>query len=101
MRSIKKISALMTIFILPCSAFASQTAVYAWEQVLSKIADSLTGPVAYSMSLIAIVACGLVMAFADLQGGAKKFVQVACGLSMAFFAVQITTNFLSFNGSLV
>lgn len=98
---IKKLLSAAFILFLPVAAFASQTAVYAWEEVLSKIADSLTGPVAYSMSLIAIVACGLVMAFADLQGGAKKFVQVACGLSIAFFAMQIATNFLGFNGALV
>ena len=101
MRRIKKMCSLIVIFSLPCVAFASQTAVYSWEKVLSKISDSLTGPVAYSLSLIAIVACGLTMAFAFTRWCQKKFVQVACGMSLAIFAAQIVTNFLSFTGAVV
>jgi type IV secretion system protein TrbC len=65
------------------------------------LSSSLTGSVAYSISLIAIVVCGLAMAFTDLQGGAKRFIQAACGLSIAFFSVQIVTSFLGFSGALV
>lgn len=87
--------------VIPQSAWASEVGVNAWESILSKISYSLTGPVAYAMAIIAIVVCGLTMAFADLQGGAKRFVQAACGLSIAFFAVQIVTNFLGFSGALI
>ena len=93
--------AVVGLLIFPCSAFASQMGINAWEQILYKISQSLTGPVAYAMSIIAIVICGIVMAFADLQGGAKRFVQAAIGLSLAFFAVQITTQFLGFSGAII
>ena len=86
---------------LPNAAFASQIGVNAWERVLYNFSQSLTGPVAYAISLIAIVVCGVIMAFSDLQGGAKRFVQAACGLSIAFFATQIVTNFLGFSGALI
>lgn len=94
----------VVIFILslPCTVFASETKnVNPWENILHKIADSFTGPVAYAISIIAIVGCGITMAFSDLQGGAKNFVQAACGLSIAIFAVQIVTQFLGASGAVV
>lgn len=82
--------------------FASQTAVYPWAQTLSKIQDSISGPVAYAIAGIAVVGCGFAMAFMDLQGGAKKFVQVALGLSVAFGAATIITSLLpNFTGAVV
>lgn len=89
------------VYLLPTSVFASEIGMNAWENILDKISRSLTGPVAYAIAIIAIVMSGLVMAFADLQGGAKRFVQACCGLSIAFFAVQITTQFLGFSGALL
>lgn len=72
-----------------------------WDSILNKIADSLTNSTVYAISIIAIVVCGIIMAFADLQGGAKLFVQAACGLSIAFFAMQITTQFFGITGSVI
>lgn len=92
---------LSIILFLPCSVFASETGVNPWENILQQIANSFTGPVAYAISIIAIVCCGITMAFADLQGGAKNFVQAACGLSIAFFATQIVTGFLGFSGAVI
>ncbi len=85
----------------PVSVFASETGTNPWETVLQNIANSFTGPVAYAISIIAIVCSGIMMAFSDLQGGAKYFVQVACGLSIAFFATQIVTEFLGFTGAVI
>lgn len=89
------------LLLLPCSAFAAEQGINSWEMILNKIASSLTGPVAYAISIIAIFLSGLTMAFADLQGGAKRFLQAACGLSIAFFSMQITTQFLGFSGALI
>lgn len=96
-----KAMGLLLILLSPTTVFAAQTGVNAWEEILSKISDSLTGPVAYAVAIIAIVISGLIMAFADMQGGAKRFVQACCGLSIAFFAVQITTQFLGFSGAII
>ena len=87
--------------LLPSISFAAQTGANQWETILTKITASLTGPVAYSISIMAIFICGLVIAFADLQGGAKRFVQVACGMSIAMFSAQILTGFLGFQGALI
>lgn len=86
---------------LPCAAFAAETGSNAWETVLGKISHSLTGPVAYAISIMAIFLCGMTMAFVDLSGGAKRFVQVGCGLSIAMFASQILTSFFGFSGAII
>ncbi len=92
---------IIVVCLLPCAAFAAETGINAWETILNKVASSLTGPVTYAISIIAIVMSGAVMAFADLQGGAKRFLQAVCGLSIAFFAAQITTQFLGFSGAVI
>lgn len=92
---------LVVTAVIPGFCFAAQTGVNAWETILAKFAESLTGPVAYAVSIMVIFACGMAMAFADLQGGAKNFVQAACGISVACFASQILTGFLGFSGAIV
>lgn len=92
---------MLGLLLLPLSSFAAQTGVNSWERILGSIVNSLTGPVAYAISVMAIFSCGLVMAFADLQGGAKRFVQAGCGISVAIFASQILTGFMGFNGAVL
>ena len=91
---------LVTLLYQPC-AWASTLGSNAWETILSDISKSFTGPVAYSISIIAIVLCGLSMAFADMQGGVKRFIQASAGISITFFAAQIVTGFLHFNGAVI
>lgn len=88
-------------WLVPSFVFASNTTTYEYEKVLDALAKSFTGPVAYSISLIVIAGSGLVMAFADLQGGAKKLIQAACGCSVALFAAQLLGSLLKFNGALI
>lgn len=96
------ICALILFFSFSSNAvFASEMGMNAWETILQNIANSFTGPVAYSISIISIVSCGVTIAFADLQGGAKRFIQAACGLSIAFFAAQIVTGFIGFSGAVI
>ena len=91
----------IAILLSPATAMASQTGTNSWEIIGDKIAQSLTGPVAYAAAIIAIVICGVTMAFADLQGGFRRFVQVALGFSIAFFAAQIVTSFFGFSGAVL
>ena len=101
--TMKKLSILfcLTLLYLPSAAWAAEMGSNSWEMILNKIAHSLTGPVAYAISIMAIFLCGIMMAFADLNRGAKHFVQVGCGLSIALFASQILTSFFGFSGALL
>ncbi len=93
-------STLLCLFIVT-TAQASTVAQYPWATTLKTIFDSIDGPVAYFLSGIAIVLAGLTMAFMDLQGGGKKFVQAAMGISIAFGAVQIIGLMFTFSGAVV
>ena len=91
----------LLVLLFSVSAQASTTSQYPWAQTLQNIMSSMDGPVAYSCAGIAVVMAGLSMAFLDLQGGAKKFVQAALGISIAFGAVTLLTSFFTFSGAMV
>lgn len=100
----KKLSKLilMGIFLgFTMSAQASQIAQYPWAETLKKIMTSLDGPVAWACAGIAVVLSGLAMAFLDLQGGARKFVQAALGISIAFGVSAILSTMFTFSGAVI
>lgn len=71
-----------------------------WETPLQKILDSISGPVAKVIGVIAIVATGLGLAFGEAGGGMKKMLQIVFGLSIAFSATSFFLNFLGFSSGL-
>lgn len=71
-----------------------------WEGPICKIAQSFSGPVAKSVSVIAIVICGLLMAFGELGGVFKTVLGLLMGVTMAVAAVQWMGAFTSGGGGL-
>jgi type IV secretion system protein VirB2 len=71
-------------FICP-ELFASSSGM-PWEDPLDQITESLTGPVARSVGLIALAVTGLTLAMGEAGGIFRKLVQVVFGLSIAFSA---------------
>jgi type IV secretion system protein TrbC len=100
-KTIYKLSMILALMSFALTAHASTVAQYPWAETLQKIMDSLSGPVAYSCAGIAIVLAGLSMAFLDLSGGAKKFVQAALGISIAFGVTTIMAAMFTFQGALI
>ncbi len=68
--------------------FASMGGGMPWEDPLDQITESLTGPVARSVGLIALAATGLALAMGEAGGLFKRLVQVVFGLSIAFSAAS-------------
>ncbi len=64
-----------------------------WENILSTFADSFTGPVLFSIGIMAIGCSGVAMAFMDLQGGAKYLVRACLGCGIGFSAPTILASF--------
>lgn len=64
-----------------------------WEGPICKIAKSFSGPVAVSFVVLAVVLCGSMLAFGELNGIFKTLLGVAIGGAMAVGAVQWTTIF--------
>ena len=76
------------------SAYAAGSGM-PWEGPLEQILDSISGPVAKAIGVMAIIVTGLGLAFGEGGGGMRKMLWVVFGLSIAFAA---TTFFLSFLG---
>lgn len=89
MRHIKPLMVLGTIIMssICLELFASDTGM-PWEDPLNQITDSLTGPVARSVGLIALAATGLALAMGEAGGLFRRLVQVVFGLSIAFSAAS-------------
>lgn len=74
---------------------------YPWDSFLKTIADNLSSNVVLSIGICAVVGCGLAVAFGDLQGGAKKAVNVGLGLSIALSAGSIIAKLWPSAGALI
>lgn len=69
-----------------------------WEGPMDRILNSLSGPVAKAIGVIAIVATGLGLAFGEGGGGFRKMLQIVFGLSIAFSASTFFLGFFNFTG---
>ncbi|UDF04846.1 TrbC/VirB2 family protein [Asticcacaulis sp. AND118] len=69
-----------------------------WEEPLQQVLDSVQGPVAKIVAVLAIVVTGLALAFGESQGGLRKLIQIVFGLSIAFAASSFFLTFFSFGG---
>ena len=95
----------MRISVNPVLRSGLNTLVFAalllWEGPLQSILDSIQGPVARIVAVIAIIATGLALAFGDTSGGFRRLVQIVFGLSIAFAASSFFLSFFSFSGGAV
>lgn len=87
------------LIILP-NAFATSTGL-PWESPLEKILDSLTGPVAKILGVIAIVLAGFGIAFGEASSGMRRIFQIVLGLSIAFTASTLVVSLFGFSGGAV
>lgn len=69
-----------------------------WDNWLTSIADSITGPVAKAIGVIAIAITGLGVAVSEGGSWVRKGMQVMFGLCIAFSASTFFLGFLGFTG---
>lgn len=67
---------------------AIAAAAMPWEGPICNIANSFSGPVAVALVILAVVFCGALLAFGELNGIFKSLLGVAIGGAMAVGAVQ-------------
>jgi type IV secretory pathway VirB2 component (pilin) len=92
--------AAFTIFaaLLAWAGTAHAGAGLPWESQLDKVSNSISGPVAKAVGLIAMILCGVGMAVSEGGGGARKLFTIALGLSIAFSARSFWLSFFGASG---
>ena len=78
----------------PAWASGSGTAM-PWEAPLTTIENSLSGPVAKAVGVIAIVVTGLGFAFAEGGSAMRKGIGIVFGLAIAFTATTFISSFFN------
>lgn len=84
---------------LPRAAWAAGTDM-PWEGPLEQIVESITGPVAQALGVLAIVSLGFAFAFSEGGSVLRRMLGVVLGLSLAFAAAQFGLSFFGFAGGL-
>lgn len=73
-----------------------------WETPLQTIKDSLTGPTAGFIALIAIMVCGAILIFGgDFSGFARTLINVVIACSVILGASAIVTNLFPSSGAVI
>jgi type IV secretion system protein VirB2 len=82
---------------LACPAFATTTSGTSmpWETPLQTVQESLSGPVAKAIGIIAIVMTGLGFAVAESGSVVRKGIGIVFGLAIAFTATTFMSTFFS------
>lgn len=90
----------LVLLLAMTNAYASTTGL-PWEGPLQKILDSLTGPVAKILGVLAIVIAGFGIAFGEAGSGMRRVFQVVLGLSIAFTASTLVVTLFGFSGGTI
>ena len=101
---IRKLSAAAFCWLMVSAAHAGSTGGggLPWEGPLKKIADSLTGPVALSISLIAFVVAGGTLVFGgELSEFARRAVMVVMAIAFLVLGGQFVQTLFGVSGALI
>jgi type IV secretion system protein TrbC len=88
-------------FALPAFAGTTGGTAMPWETPLQTIQDSLSGPVAKAIGIIAIVLTGLGFAVAESGSVVRKGIGIVFGLAIAFTATTFMTSFFNITSGAV
>ena len=92
---------LALLFAMPVLASETSTGVLPYESWLATLQKSLTGPVAFSISLIGIVSCGATLIFAGGEIGRflRTLIYLVLVMTLLVGANSLMTRF--FNGAVI
>jgi len=90
-------AAIAAVIILNPSFALAASSGMPWEQPLSQVLNSVTGPVARAMGAIVIVMSGMALTVGEASGGTRRLLWVGMGLSITFSAVSFFLGFLGFS----
>jgi type IV secretion system protein VirB2 len=85
-------------FVLPDQAWASSTSSggLPWESPLKTVSDSLTGPVAYAVSLIGVVVTGAMLIFGgEINEFARRIIMLVLVVALLVSATNLLSTLFS------
>ncbi|MDR2399296.1 MAG: TrbC/VirB2 family protein [Endomicrobium sp.] len=83
---------IVALILVSPDLFASSSSGLAWEGPLDKVVSSIKGPVAFGISIVAIIAVGVGLVFGGEIG---TFMKTALYLVLVISLVVLSTNVLS------
>ncbi|ADP70349.1 Conjugal transfer protein TrbC [Rhodomicrobium vannielii ATCC 17100] len=88
---------LFLLIAFPEHAFASSTGSgLQWETPLQKLRDSITGPVAYAVSLMGIVVTGAILVFGgEINEFVRRVIMLVLVVSLMVFATDLLSTLFS------
>ncbi|MBI4723812.1 MAG: TrbC/VirB2 family protein [Rhodomicrobium sp.] len=90
--SLALMALLVLLILLPDQALAASTGGggLQWETPLQKIRDSITGPVAYAVSLMGIVVTGAILVFGgEINEFVRRIIMLVLVVSLMVFATDL------------
>ena len=87
--------------LLASPAFAGTTGAMPWDTPLETVQNSLAGPVAKAVGIIAIVITGLGFAFAEGGSAMRRGIGIIFGLAIAFTATTFISSFFDMTAGAV
>ncbi|MBA5685056.1 TrbC/VirB2 family protein [Photobacterium damselae] len=97
-----KFNLLYLFFIAPSFVYASSSTGMPWESPLSKLVNSITGPVAFGLSALSIVGVFAGMAFGvELEGLMKKLAITAIVIAVIVFAINLLSSLFGISSTII
>lgn len=88
--------------LLPDFAQASTSSGMPWEDPLSKVVNSITGPVAFGVSVLGVVVAGMALAFGgQLDGFIQKIAILSLVIALIVFATNVLSSVFGISSSVV
>ncbi|MDR3258678.1 MAG: TrbC/VirB2 family protein [Fusobacteriaceae bacterium] len=90
----------ISIFVVSKISEASSSSM-PWDGPLQKLLDNITGPVARTVAILAVVVCMIGLIFGAHGGIVQKLIQIAIAIAIIFAAVAWVPTFFGFSGSIL
>jgi type IV secretion system protein TrbC len=97
------LAALLLLIVDPGIAAASTTGgALPWETPLQAIRDSVTGPIAYAISLMGIVVAGAMLVWGGEIGEfVRRIIMLTLAISLIVFAANILATLFNVSGAVL
>jgi len=97
------LAALLALTVAPGAALASTAGgALPWETPLQAIRDSVTGPIAYAISLMGIVVAGAMLVWGGEIGEfVRRIIMLTLAISLIVFAANILATLFNVSGAVI